>query len=207
METKLTEAQSLTIITEMIEQTRNNIQKGTANSMIFWGYTVALVAVLNFILMYVLPIPEMAYAVWLLIIPCAIAGYFIQRRVDHSAIVRTHIDSIISGAWKAFGVSVVILLCVINWMAFSWQDVHLYALINPSVMLLVGISQFVTAVATRFKPFLYGAVILWIGAIAGACLQVSVPQTDYSLLVLAVCIVLAYVIPGHLLNKKAKEHV
>ena len=50
METKFTEQESLAIISKMIEQARNNLQKGSGNSMIFIGLSVAFTAILNVIL-------------------------------------------------------------------------------------------------------------------------------------------------------------
>jgi hypothetical protein len=55
METKFTEQQSLEVITEMINRARNNVQKDSANNMIYNGFAVAFVAIANFILLHVLP--------------------------------------------------------------------------------------------------------------------------------------------------------
>ena len=66
METKFTEQESLVIINEMINRTRNNIQKGSANSMIYNGYAVAFTAILNFILLLLLPEADRnwSFSVW-----------------------------------------------------------------------------------------------------------------------------------------------
>ncbi|MDR2293050.1 MAG: hypothetical protein LBE11_06200, partial [Prevotellaceae bacterium] len=54
METKFTEQESMEIITEMIHRARNNVQKGAGTFMVFWGSMVALTALLNIALIYIL---------------------------------------------------------------------------------------------------------------------------------------------------------
>ena len=49
METKLTGQGRLKIISEMIKQAKTNIQKESTDTIIFVGYCVALIAILNFI--------------------------------------------------------------------------------------------------------------------------------------------------------------
>ena len=108
METKLTEQESLAIINEMIVRARNNVQKGSATNIIYNGYAVAAVSILNFILLYLLPgkYEHYSFNVWWLMLPSGIINHFLERKIDRSAIVKTQIDGIISAIWKAFGISV-----------------------------------------------------------------------------------------------------
>ncbi len=206
METKFTEQQSLTLISEMITQARNNFQKNSGTAMIFNGCLVAFTALLNIALIYLLPNPNQSFLVWFLMIPGWFIDRMIDRKVDKEALVKTHIDKIISASWRGFGVAVVLFLILIFGYGHFMQNPRIFILITPIIMLMAGIAEFVTAKACRFKPFLYGAYTMWIGSLG--CLLSYALWHSFSgiihFLILALCMILGFVIPGYKLNKLAK---
>ena len=210
METKLTEQESLNIINEMIIQARNNVQKGSANSMIYNGYAVAFVAILNFILIHVLPssLINWSFSIWWLMIPSYFIDKYIKNRVDRSKIVKTHIDSIFRTLWQGFGISNCVLLSIIFSLYFVYNSWHYSALITPTIMIMTAIVEFGMAKAYRFKPFFWGAIGFWIGAMVCCFFTYLVlKRLDLQFLILAACMILGFVIPGYKLNKLAKENV
>ena len=75
-------------------------------------------------------------------------------------------------------------------------------------MIMVALAQFGVAKACRFKPFLWGAVGFWIGAVVCVFFTYFVLKNGtIQFLVLALCMISGFVIPGYQLNKKAKENV
>jgi hypothetical protein len=214
METKLTEQQSLDVISEMINRARNNVQKGAGTFMIFWGWTVAIIALLNIALLYILSVKQVSlnysFHAWWLIAPAWIVSFILEHKKDKSALVKTQIDYFISSVWYAFGISNVIFLSIIFSLAYSLQEYKYFFLINPVIILLAGIGEFVTARICRFRPFLYGAIAFWIGSLACA-LSVILFNGDRVLsqfVILAICMITGFVIPGYQLNKLAKkDHV
>jgi hypothetical protein len=210
METKLTEQESLAIINEMIDQARNNVQKGSANSMIYNGYAVAIVAVLNFILLQILPDANKVLAswIWILMIPSILVDQYIIKRVNRSLMVKTQIDGIISTIWKGFSISVAILLILLFSMSFAFETWHYFALITPTIMIMIALAQFGMAKACRFKPFFWGAIGFWTGSLVCVFFTYFVlKRGDIQFLILALCMISGFVIPGNQLNKKAKENV
>ena len=210
METKLTEQESLAIISEMIDRARNNVQKGSANNLIYNGYAVAFVAILNFILLHLLPKADLnwSFSVWWLMIPSGVIDYFLKKRVDRSMIVKTQIDSIISAIWRGYGISIVVLLVILFSMSLVYETWHYFAAITPTIMIMTALAEFGMAKACRFKPFLWGAVGFWIGALLCCCVTYFVLRRgDIQFLILAVCMILGFVVPGYQLNKLAKENV
>ncbi|MDR0865755.1 MAG: hypothetical protein LBO74_12610 [Candidatus Symbiothrix sp.] len=212
METKWTEQQSLEVITEMIDRARNNIKKGSGNCMIFWGGLVAFTALLNialaYLLVYMAKESYLSFYVWLLMIPGILISKWMESKIDRTAIVKTHIDHIISSVWNGFLLSVILFLVIIFTLAFSLQIYCYLYLINPVIMLLVGASEFTTARACRFKPFLHGAIAFWTGALA--CMFALVLFTEgvaVQMVILATCMIIGFVIPGYQINKKAGEYV
>lgn len=70
----------------------------------------------------------------------------------------------------------------------------------PFILLLAGFATYVSGVLLRFRPLLFGAAALAAGAIA--CIWV--PQRE-QVLVEAVAIVLGYLAPGFLLNRRRQR--
>ena len=210
METKLTEQESLAIINEMIDRARNNVQKGSANHLIYNGYTVAFVAILNFILLQVLPHAYInwSFSVWFLMIPSAFVDGYIKSRTNRSTIVKTQIDGIISTLWKGFSISVIVLLTILFSISLVYDSWHYFATITPTIMILTAFAEFGMAKACRFKPFLWGAIGFWTGALLCCFFSYLVfKRGDIQFLILALCMILGFVIPGNQLNKLAKKNV
>jgi hypothetical protein len=203
MKTKLTEQESLEVITQMIQQAQNNFQKGDGNVIMFWGYLVAFTALLNFALAFALP-GSQSNLVWLLMIPGWMVAFFMRRKTDRSAIVKTHIDRIINSTVIAFGISVAILQFVFWAMYYYFDEIRQFSMMAPVVLLFTGAAHYVSGKAYRFQPYVYGGFIFWLGAIV--CLLI-LPNVQFHFLVLAICMVFGYIIPGGKLNKKNKEIV
>ena len=72
----------------------------------------------------------------------------------------------------------------------------------PFILILVGFATFMSGVLLRFRPLIFGAAVIWAGALW--CLFLSPPQ---HLLLQAATAVLGYLIPGYLLNAQSRRHV
>jgi hypothetical protein len=212
METKFTEQESLAVIDEMISRARNNIKKGSGNYMIFWGCLVAVTALLNialaFLLVYYSKASNLSFWIWLIMIPGLIFSKWMQRNIDRKAIVKTHIDDVISSTWNAFMFASYLFVFLIFALSYATHVYYYFYLINPILMLFMGVSQYITAKTCRFKPFLYGAISSWTGSVACVCAIIFLTNgVAVQMFILAVCMVIGYVIPGIKLNKKAEKHV
>lgn len=207
MEKNFTEQDSLRLINEMITQARDNIQKGAANYMIRAGYSVAIIAIANIILIHVLPNPNMAFWVWSLMFPYFIIEKILGRKSDKQTLVKTHIDKIIGNIWEAFAYSVAILLVIIFGMGYIFKVYYFVILITPTILILMGLAQYITAAASRFKPFYWGVIAFWCGALLCMITLIVYKSSEIQFIILAICMIIGFVIPGHILNSKAKENV
>ena len=209
METKLTEQESLTLIGEMIKQARNNFRKGSGNSMIYYGFTVSVMAFIQVILVFIFAKsginPNQSNWIWCLMIPAIFVGRLIGKKVERESMVKTHIDSIFSSIWNGYLYSTVMFLLVIFCIGFGKKMYDLFFLIIPVTLILIGFAEFVSARTGRFKPYLYGTVIMWLGALVCIALMWSPSPVVFQMLILAICMFFGFVIPGYQLNKLAKE--
>ena len=211
METKFTEQESLALISEMIKQARHNFQKGSGNSMIFYGSLVSIMAFIQVILVFIFTKLEITANqsnwIWCLMIPGIYIGRLIDKKVKRKSMVKTHLDSIFSSTWNGFLYSVISFLLLIFCIGFGKKMYDLFYLINPVIFVLIGFAEFVSAKTYRFKPYLYGAVIMWIGTLVCIALMWTPSPIVFQLLILALCMFFGFVIPGYQLNKSAKENV
>ena len=208
METKFTEQQSLALISEMITQARNNFQKGRGNSMIFNGCFVAFTALANIILIYTLSNPYHSFWIWCLMIPGSFISTYIQKKANRASMIKTHIDIIIGYTWIGFGCAVCILLAIILGLGLGLKIYEGCLLINPIILTMTGLAEFITAKACKFKPYFYGAIVMWIGAIGCTILFGTTNNPVIGqFLILAFCMIIGFVIPGYKLNKLAEKHV
>jgi hypothetical protein len=206
MEKKFTEEDSLKLINQMIVQVNSNIQKGAANSMIMAGYSVAATAILNLVLLHVLPNPNMSFWVWTLMIPLFVVAKIMGSKQDKHAIVKTHIDKIIGKTWEAFAYSVAILLIILFGMSYHFKAPFM-VMATPVILTFMGLAQYITATASKFKPFYWGVIAFWAGALLCLLVEVFFPVTGVHFIILAICTIIGFVLPGHILNSKAKKDV
>jgi len=207
MEKYFSEQDSLNIINEMINKAKNNIQKGSADSMILWGYSAAITAILNFILLHILDKPYLSFHIWWLMVPVGIISAILNKRKEKEYIVKTHIDKIISSAWNGFIISNIIFLITIFGTVFLTNSWAMTWVITPVILTLMGLAQYVTATACRYRLFLYAACIFWGGALVCLISFFIFPRSDVQFIILAACLIAGLAIPGHMLNRKANSNV
>ena len=194
MEKSFNEQDSLKLISEMLENTKARFNE---NGFFFllWGWLVLIASLLHFTLLHTdFPYP---YMVWPVImsgggIASGIAGY----RRGKDAKVKTFIDRSMSYLWIGFMISFIILFAIVIIGNIKW---HLLSIL---IMALYGLPTFVSGGILKFKPLIYGALACWILAIISLFVQ-----EDYVLLLSALSVVLAYLIPGYLLKAKFNKNV
>jgi len=201
MDTKINHEESLALINEMIHQARNNFQKERTHPiMLFWGYLVTCIALANSVLLHILSNPHYSYWVWLVTIPGMLVSYFIRKKVNRKELVKTHIDNIGNMLWRGYLIGIYVFLVAIYILAFRMNSFSVMLIINPVILSIIGICEFVSARIYRYKPWYWVAVIFWLSALICAFLNV-----DLQFIVLAICMLFGFVIPGHLLNYQAKK--
>jgi hypothetical protein len=202
---QLTTEQSLAVITEMIERSKNNL-RGNATVMIYYGWAMAAIALANFILLHLLTPDYLSFHVWWLAIPVVVGGIIMERRLDRSAIVRTQVDSFIGYVWRGYIIACFSFLAIILAIAFCSGHWNVMDLCTPVIMLMVGMGEYITGRTYRFRPFLIGAYLCWLGALL--CVPAILWEAErWMFVIMACCMIAGFVIPGYALNRKFARHV
>jgi hypothetical protein len=190
METKLTEQQSLKIIQEMIATSKNNL-KDNSFFLLLWGWLVLVASLLHFGLIQInYENPWLPWPIIMTIgaIVSGIAGY----RIGKKAKVISHVDKMIMYLWWGFLVVMFIVLFMMGLQKIHWTTTH------SLIIVLYGMGTFVSGGALKFKPLIIGGISCWILAIISLFVE---PQ--FVLLLIALSIIIAYLIPGYMLKAKA----
>jgi hypothetical protein len=219
MENQISEKESLELIGKMINSARNNLQKGTGNIFLLWGYLTALISLVNLLFLILLP-PEIdyySYYCWFAMSVGGVIHIFMIRKIQEQGTVRTYIDQILSYVWIAFSISVFALIVSmllasipgfrVSGGEFDFLNWIHWGFLIPFMLILYGFALFVTGKSYRFRPLVIGAIPCWAMAILIFLLISNDHAMEIQFVGLIISVIAGYIIPGHLLNKKENSHV
>jgi hypothetical protein len=178
----------LNVIYEMIENSKTQIREN-AFFYLLWGWLV-LVASLSHFIMMKLGI-FYSFLAWPVIMTAGmvisvIAGIRLGKRAGY----RTHIDTAVIYLWYGFFFALMVLLAFAIGGKISWE------ITNALIISMYGLGTFVSGGILKFKPLIIGGICCWIIALCAF----FVPG-EYTILLVSISIIIAYLIPGYLLRK------
>lgn len=186
----LSATDSMQLINSMINQAKN---KFSENGFLYllWGWLVFFCSIAHFVCLKfnLLKHPEVVWASCWLAVIFQIA--YLSRRKKKEK-VKTYSENIINYIWVSFGVCMLVISIIVG-KSNNWH------IINSLVLLIYGIPTFLSGIAMQFKPLVIGGIICWSLAI----LSVFIPPL-YVLLLLAVAVISAWIIPGYIMRAKYK---
>lgn len=204
-EKKLTEVESLELITSMIRQTKKESAIGSGNIFLIWGYLCTFLSLAVFALSFV--DRESGWGWLYLAIPAVgfvVTGIAVRKMSKKFKNPHTYQSDSISAVWGCLsGVfAAYMVFCFLSWgQPVVWTGLFLLGLLLP------GIGTYCTGVIIKEWPLQLCGLI---GAITGAkflqelCCNGAVIGIEWPV-VLALSMIISLVIPGHILNHKAKK--
>lgn len=198
----LTEAQSLELITSMINDTRNRLARNSGTPFLIWGYTTVAIALLNCITTY-LQLSHYWNFSWFAIPFIGWIGMMLFYKKDKGA--RNIIDRVISIVW-----------CVLS-VAYLWIFIGSTVYRAPILyytILLMGVGTLITGLVLRHRTTQCCGVGAMVCSLAYPLFTFLVLKCDIqtiNMLKSWAWIEIAYfaaiffvmmVIPGHILNHK-----
>lgn len=191
-EKPITQNESLFIIESMIETTKKRITKLDSYYSLMWGYLVLIASFLNYYLLDA-GYGEQSYLAWCLMLIGAIVSIILNLKQKSNQKIATYFDKVLTFLWSGFMICLLILVFNMQFIDFK---------IIPLILMLYGIALFVHGGILKFIPQIIGAVTAWIG-----CLVAFRVDMVYQLLIIAAVVIIAYIIPGHILYYKAQKDV
>jgi len=182
---------SLQLIDSMISQAKNRFSE---NGFLYllWGWLILVCSIGHFILLKLnwFKHPEIIWAsCWLAVIFQVI--YISKTKKKEK--VKTYSDEIINYIWISFGVCMFIMSFILG-KSNVWDKVY------SLFLMLYGVPTLLSGVVMQFKPLKIGGIICWVLALISAFLHPL-----YGLLLLAVAVAAAWIIPGYQMRKKYNQ--
>jgi hypothetical protein len=211
-EKKLSEKESLELITQMINKAKNSYHDTGIGAMM-WG---AVIAVCSLVRLSELHFNyELPFDIYFLTLAALIPQVFISIKEKKERKVKSYDDVYMNYLWMGFGITIFLLIHISNGVfreLGSWSDefleitgrsapVRFDEYINPLFLMLYGLPTFVTGAACKFRPMLIGGIFCWMCSIITVYTPVKI-----DLLLTAASALLAWFIPGLLMEKEYRVY-
>lgn len=204
---RMTERESLELISRMIQRTRDRVRIGGGNIMLLWGYTSVAVALAVYGAMCLTGHPACNW-LWLLIPAIGVPAHiYMERHNPASPKARTYVDRISTGIWQivsgmAFaGLGICLGFTLGGYGTRCWTGMLLYGFI------VVGFGTAAQGIVIRERSLVFGgALSMAAGGTVTGCVLSGIPLLAVWVIPLyIVCFTLMLIVPGHAINRKARR--
>lgn len=201
-ESHFTEKESLELISQMIQQSKKNMEVGSGNILLYYGYPAVVLAVVVYVLAHTSH-NNVWFALWFLMFVPSVLIRLAERKSKPRII--THVDKAINSTWRILGW--LFFLSVVGIFAIgSIVGSCNFALMMPLSLLYAGIGMSITGVIMDFKLMVYTPLVAFSASIYMlVSLVAGISFADWWNLLFGASFLIMMIIPGHLLNHKAKE--
>ncbi len=205
-ERTITELESIEVITSMIARTKQRLVKGVGNIMLMWGYLTVCVTLLVWGLLLTTNNPAVNWFWFLIWIIGGIATPIMAKKKELNAGVKSYSDKLGSQVWTLVGVSALgLTLVCLGFMLIGgincWVSMLVFALI------IVPFGEIVQGIVIKEKSLICGGGV---GMTAGIVLLCCIAghltlYANWVMPLFCIAFISMMIIPGHVLNHKAKN--
>ena len=189
---QLNAAESIALISRMIDNTRNRMLRNSGRPFLVWGYVTVFTTLLVMGAVYYFQNPKWNI-LWMLLPVLGALLMWLTRDKHTEGKVSTFVDRVINNVWLVMGLTAwfVSLLSVFGDMPVPILFV---------ILLMMGMGTAITGLVIRFVPAAVG------GAAAIILAPVSLAATGYWVPALFIAgFVAMMIVPGHILNYKSNH--
>ena len=202
-EKKMTERESLELITAMITRTRQRYI-GDGNILLMWGYLTMIVTALVWIMLITTHNPAWNLLWFAIGIVGGIASPILRKKSDLKNGVKSYSDKITSQIWTTVGLASVVatLFCV----GFAFKGLNPWAMMFTIPLIIVPMAEIAQGIIVKEKSLIVGGSIgLCVGLFTFCCIVSNVRLLiNWFLPLFMVAFACMMIIPGHIINRKAK---
>lgn len=203
-EKKLTEKESLEVITSMIARTKRRYI-GSGNVFLLWGCLTVAVAVLIWVLIAVTRNPACNWLWFLIWIIGGIATPFIAKKQENKSGVKMYTDTLTSRIWTTVGISSTV--CALMCVGFLFKGIDTWMMMLVFAVIIVPFAEVVQGIVIKEKSLVVGGAIgLLIGIFTTCCIIGRVAlNVMWFMPLFIVAFTVMMIVPGHILNHKAAQ--
>lgn len=206
-ERKLTEKESLEVITSMIARTKERYMLGDGNILLMWGYLVVCVAALVWILLVTMHNPSWNWLWFLIWIIGGTATPIMARKKQCKCGVKSYSDKIASRIWSVVGFSgIAATFCCLGFLLIGGVDA--WRMMLAFALIIVPFGEIAQGIIIRERSLtLGGSLGLLIGIFTAGCIAGNVTlYAGWYMPLFILAFVCMMIIPGHVLNHKARKN-
>lgn len=185
-EKKLTETESLKLITEMIGKAKGSYHSN-GTSAVMWGIVIFFCSLFDFFQMQFSF--NIGFDIWWLMFLALIPQFYMMLKNSKKKNFVSYEEKTMRFVWWAFGASVLMLM----FFNSHYRPSHSESLF----LMLFGLPTFITGGMFRFKPMITGGLICWLLFVISLYTDLKI-----NLLLMALAALAAWLIPGIILRKK-----
>lgn len=195
-EKKLNEKESLELITRMIQNTRRNLDTGSGNLFLVWGYVGALLTLVVLAGVYFTKNPGWMWGFWGIPVIGYLLTYLLMRKRQKAA--KSYIDKVLMQVWMILG-----LVCMM--IVLMATNTERFEVILPLCAVVMSLGSIITGCIIRYTMFLVFPVLGLVWGMKSLFDALTQGTSYVSLLWFVTIVVFAMIIPGHILNYRARK--
>lgn len=203
-EKRINEQESLAIITEMIQATKQMATVANVNLMLMWGWLSVATSLLVYAGLMLTHNPLCNLLWWAIpLVGWGVMAYVLLKE-KRTQRVTTYMSKAFSTMWGTTGITFGLLM--LGCFAANIFSVNLWPLMYVLSLPIVGIATIAGGAILRMRSFLIGGTLTTlIGAASVAILLVTGSLPPYTILLFAAGFFTAFIIPGYCLKNKKDE--
>lgn len=203
-EKSLTPQESMAVITEMIEASKQRIAMPDLRISIMWGVLTIVTAAV------VLTVSLISYTPWINMVWWAIPGFGVPASLIMKPLVKkrvkTAIDKISDGIWKSVGfvgIMLAVVCCLFNIFGYPW----VWLIMFYYGFIIVGFGALMQGIVLRENSYIFGGAFSVIAGFVLIALSLcAIPLLMVWVLPLYMaCFLLMFIVPAFVIRKKLNK--
>lgn len=202
---KLTEKESLEVITSMIAQTKQRYI-GNGNIMLMWGYLIVAVAALIWTLLVITHNSSWNWLWYLIWIIGGIATPIMAKKEQHKRGVKNYSDTLTNRIWSTVGFSAIAATAICLAMLLI-KGIYAWSSMFALTLIIVPLAEIAQGIVIKEKSLVTGGALgLCVGLFTMACIAGHVVlYATWFMPLFMFAFIAMMIIPGHILNHKAHK--
>lgn len=202
-EKKLTEKESLELITQMINSSKQKMEVGNGNQFLYWGYFTAILSVLLFTL---ISLTNSYIWTWGWMLMFGVWPLIAYKKRQKPAAVVTYTDKVINQVWQVMGWMFGFTFITSGVVEFILYHQANFITMLPLSLLYCGLGVSITGIIIQERWMIYSPLVAFIICIYMFTMLIhNEPVTIVWYLYFGFSFVIMMIIPGHILNYKGKQ--
>lgn len=203
---KLTERESLEVITSMITRTKYRLVKGSGNILLMWGYLIVAITALIWVLLVTTGNPAVNWLWFLIWVIGGIATPIMAKKKRVASGTKSYTDKLTSQMWSVVGLTGIAstILCL-GFLLIGGKDS--WSMMFAFALIIVPMAEIMQGLVIKENSLIAGGGIgLLIGLFTICCISAHVAlMATWFMPLFIIAFAAMMIVPGHILNSKAKR--